>query len=317
MLHRQTDRDAARRENDAGRGMAAHDSKHQLSAVVDERREEARFPMFGRQRRQLNRQRRRQRAPAGRYLELTPWALRLFDLSTASLGCRRSHLRGSHAKSGSSMGAGEELRLRQIGEDDNEPLLRPSSSLRPTQRRRSAVSAIALVAGVVAGIAVGLYISQTPIAGRLQPPKSSASLSYSRLWDDVDLPRTSWPDLPETWPVDPPAPEVPAGRTIASIADPNDVCIISADTRPLEPYLRPSRYSLGSEWPAQDLSMQSATAYYNFWWAQRHGYRFVRYNSTPPEGWHPMWAKLPAIIDSVERCEFTVFFDGACILGSG
>lgn len=122
-----------------------------------------------------------------------------------------------------------------------------------------------------------------------------------------ESPRALRQPLPANWPKLPAA--LPAGLRIPSV-DAREVCVLTADSRPMTPYRRPPAYATAySAYTSQDESQRayrSATSLSNFWWARRHGYRFIAANATAPTGWAGFWAKLPAIIDTVRRCEWTV-----------
>lgn len=196
-------------------------------------------------------------------------------------------------------------------DEDENPLYRPRSPIWTTHRQTKVLIVVTLVVGISVGVLLSVvFSSQAPVAARKLGIASTSD--YSQLWRGVSFPRTVWPVLPRDWPEEPSEPALKPGRFIPQVK-PSDVCVISADSRPLTPYLRPSRYSLGSEWPAQDLDMPSATALYNYYWSIRHGYRYIRLNATAPDGWSPMWSKMPAVIETVRQCKWTMFLDGdAC-----
>ena len=138
-------------------------------------------------------------------------------------------------------------------------------------------------------VVVGAEVSvKSPYARvRLAAMSSTERL---QLWDPAPLPRARVVALPAAWPDPPPSTAALAtGQSIPRVSA-DQVCVLQADSRPLQPYRRPDAYFLDAR--SAPMSMQTASALYNYAWALRHGYTFVWANSTAPTDWDPMWAKV-------------------------
>lgn len=92
---------------------------------------------------------------------------------------------------------------------------------------------------------------------------------------------------------------------------PDQVCIMSSDTRAMTPFPYSLEQQNHREPPtATEIEYYDAAVYHNMFWALRHGYRFQRWTWESMTDRWSTWQKFPAIGKSLETCEYVVFLDG-------